>query len=477
MIITPILIVHRYLGVVLGLLMTIWCLSGFVMMYQPFPETTPAERAAGLSRLTPAACCQALAPLDDDQDVTGAMIEMRDGKAVMRAGRRISPLRDGDDIAALDETGVRAVAESFARANAIAGPLRNAAPLAVDQWTTAIWQRETSIWKTAFADGAYVYVSADTGMVIQDASARERLLNWFGAVPHWLYPTMLRQNAPLWSQVVIWSAALGVFLTVTGLIVGVTKLRGRSGAWFPYRRPVWFLHHVFGIFVGLFVLTWTFSGLLTMQPWGLFETPSLVSRADVTGAARWADARALLARAAPIVAAEDVVQLRIGALFGKPYLVVRQRDGAESRIGDTETSAALTAAVHGAGAPFAGARLDLLSHEDSYYYGHHGDVKMPVYRLRLADADATHIYIDPHTGDVLKMVDATAMRYRWLESALHDFDFLKARPAWDIIVLILLAAVTAACATGAWLSLMRIGRDAKAAGALLLRIRAKSARR
>jgi hypothetical protein len=214
-----------------------------------------------------------------------------------------------------------------------------------------------------------------------------------------------------------------------------------------------------------------------MQPWGLFETPSLVSRADVTGAARWADARALLARAAPIVAAEDVVQLRIGALFGKPYLVVRQRDGAESRIGDTETSAALTAAVHGAGAPFAGARLDLLAHEDSYYYGHHGDVKIPAYRLRLADADATRIYIDPHTGEVLKMVDATAMRYRWLESALHDFDFLKARPAWDIIVLLLLAAVTAACGTGTWLSLMRIGRDAKAAGALLLRIRAKSARR
>jgi ribose/xylose/arabinose/galactoside ABC-type transport system permease subunit len=57
--------------------------------------------------------------------------------------------------------------------------------------------------------------------------------------------------------------------------------------------------------------------------------------------------------------------------------------------------------------------------------------------------------------------DGTAQRYRWLESGLHDLDFpiLRQRPIWDFVVLPLLLLVTFACATGAWLSFMRIGRD------------------
>jgi hypothetical protein len=40
-----------------------------------------------------------------------------------------------------------------------------------------------------------------------------------------------------------------------------------------------------------------------------------------------------------------------------------------------------------------------------------------------------------------------------------DLPFLRTRPVWDIVVLLLLAAVTISCATGAWLSFTRIGRD------------------
>ena len=43
-------ILHRYLGVVVGLIMLMWCLSGFVMMYQSFPDTTQDEVYAGRGR-------------------------------------------------------------------------------------------------------------------------------------------------------------------------------------------------------------------------------------------------------------------------------------------------------------------------------------------------------------------------------------------------------------------------------------------
>ena len=41
------LFVHRYLAVAVGLLMALWCLSGFVMLYQGYPELTSARAAAG----------------------------------------------------------------------------------------------------------------------------------------------------------------------------------------------------------------------------------------------------------------------------------------------------------------------------------------------------------------------------------------------------------------------------------------------
>jgi hypothetical protein len=125
------------------------------------------------------------------------------------------------------------------------------------------------------------------------------------------------------------------------------------------------------------------------------------------------------------------------------------------------TRGELERAVKGSAGPFAGARVTTLTREDSYYYAHHASVKLPVYRIDLADADRTHLYVDPATGAVLRIADGTAKRYRWLESGLHrlDFPILRARPLWDFVVLPLLLAVTIACATGAWLSFKRIGRD------------------
>src|SRR5690606_8133887 len=86
--------------------------------------------------------------------------------------------------------------------------------------------------------------------------------------------------------------------------------------------------------------------------------------------------------------------------------------------------------------------------------------ELPVYRLTLTDPDQTHIYFNATTGDA-RIIDATAKRYRWWESGLHslDFSFMRARPVWDIITLILMTLVTVACATGMWLSFTRVGQD------------------
>ena len=47
-------VTHRYLGVVLGLLMLMWFLSGIVMLFVHWPEVTEEERAE-VRRLPPLA--------------------------------------------------------------------------------------------------------------------------------------------------------------------------------------------------------------------------------------------------------------------------------------------------------------------------------------------------------------------------------------------------------------------------------------
>lgn len=466
------IIVHRYLGVGLGLLMTIWCLSGFVMMYQGFPETTPDERVAGLERLDLSRVADAsLWPLADADLVQSFEVEMVDGAPVAHVrtddGRLLLSLDSGATRAPLDAEAVGDVAQRFADANLIAGRVTSVEPIRLDQWSISIWKREAPLWRATFDDpgATFVYINGETGRVAQDARPRERLLSWFGAIPHWLYPTMLRENQAAWYQVVIWSSLLGVFLTVTGLIVGFLQLRGASGRWFPFRRPMWLWHHVLGVFVGVLLLTWTASGLLTMQPWGLLESRPTVTRADLSGRMLGRDVKRMIDVARVLSEMGDLVQVRSAPVAGEPFAVMRWRDGSQVRIG-TEDVAPLLAndlmtTLEARLPALRGANLVHQEAEDAYYYGHKRDVALPVFRIELGDADATRIYVDPTTGEVRRIADGTAKRYRWLESAFHSFDWpgIRGRPVWDIVVLPLLVAVTLACITGTWLSFSRVGRD------------------
>jgi len=43
-----ILLLHRYLGIAVGVLMVMWCLSGVVMMYHGYPVLREGDRLAHL---------------------------------------------------------------------------------------------------------------------------------------------------------------------------------------------------------------------------------------------------------------------------------------------------------------------------------------------------------------------------------------------------------------------------------------------
>src|SRR5690606_26454712 len=111
---------HRYLGVGVGLLMTLWCLSGFVMMYQSYPSLTEDERRSGLAPLDFTACCAvAELPFADDTPAPAALrVEMLLGRPVLRVGGATAAAFDlttGARVPALANAEVRDVAAEYGR--------------------------------------------------------------------------------------------------------------------------------------------------------------------------------------------------------------------------------------------------------------------------------------------------------------------------------------------------------------------------
>jgi hypothetical protein len=69
---------HRWLGVTLGLLMLLWCLSGFVLIWAPYPSTTLGSRDYRVEGLAPLALPHqvALPGLPASATLAGARLEM-----------------------------------------------------------------------------------------------------------------------------------------------------------------------------------------------------------------------------------------------------------------------------------------------------------------------------------------------------------------------------------------------------------------
>ena len=76
-------LIHRYLGIALGLVITLWCLSGFVMMYMQYPEFSSKDRLAGIEIIKIGDCCQL--PSDfSDIVIDRFQLEMFDSRLILR---------------------------------------------------------------------------------------------------------------------------------------------------------------------------------------------------------------------------------------------------------------------------------------------------------------------------------------------------------------------------------------------------------
>ena len=493
--------VHMYLGVALAFLFVMWFASGMVLAYNPYPAITPDERLLLLPRLDCTACTVSV---DDALAVAGmhvAPLSRSAARLGMLGTRPVWRLTDGARrvhavfadtamaVPQLDSTSGADVAVAVGRARSDPGASQPAARyvrtlVVADQWTLEQpLPSQLPLLEFELADEAatHVYVSVNGAEAVTATTRRGRVMAWLGAIPHWLYPALLRRHVRAWSWLVIVIAALGTIMSLAGVAIGVWQwrvgvrrvrrdgsLRDRS----PYRDPMMRWHHLLGLTFGVFTCTWMFSGMLSVNP-GDWSPGTVPPRAMQE---RWMGSESLnppvagprTAWKAAVADGLDVRELLPAQFDGKRYWLAREANGGGALISVGEPPAARVllrvddlvtrADVAMEGAPRA--RTDVLLDYDDHYRETEGRTPvLPALRIRYEDAGRTWVYVDPETATLLATIPSRTRVERWLYTGLHDLDFaflMSHRPLWDAAVLALslgglLSSLAGAVLTVRWL--------------------------
>jgi uncharacterized iron-regulated membrane protein len=452
-------VVHRWIGIGTCLLFAMWFVSGVVMMYVAFPQLTDTERWAALPPLawdkvqvSPDRAMEAAALTRYPRDLRLTMLNEEPVYRLQGWDGERKTLSAVDGRAVDHVTSEQALAVARHHPNAVRPELKDTVER--DQWSvTARFDPLRPLYLVSLGDpgGTELYISSRNGEIALDTTRTERVWNWLGSIPHWIYPTVLRRDGATWRLVVLWISGVCLVVAVTGFWIGILRVRLRrryaSGAVTPYRGwMAW--HHIAGLIGGVFVLTWMFSGWMSLNPGDLFAGRGMAREMAVRyggseGPHMPGEFLSKPSSGEPRLAA---VEARFVWLGGKPLVVLTGRDGGRSTL-DPATGIAVSLSDDRI---FDAARLIMpnaamtmrqrLEAPDAYWYSHHQQRAIPVLRVGFDDDAHTWFHIDPTTGDILGRTDDSRRTYRWLFNALHSFDFallLRYRPAWDAVVWLL----------------------------------------
>ena len=483
--------------------MAMWFVSGVVMMYVGYPKLTPLERLKRLPDLVLAddCCVPPERALESARSAAGSnpaasprrqvaseSTEIRlamvgDMPTWLIAGS-VSPTavdaRSGELAVNVDATRAQTIAEKFASGFGV----RFVETLRQDIFTVSrALDPHRPLHRFALDDdaGTEVYVSSRTGEVVRDSTRFERGWNYLGSVLHWLYPLKGELLDPWRPDVIIYLSLAGTVLVMIGIWIGIARWRfGRrygNGRRTPYRNDWMRWHHVSGLLFGLVTLTWTFSGLLSMNPWKVFETGAPRPDAKALAGLALADASLAVTPAGAIARAGfPVREIELRLFNGRPYYILFSAGGRSSiQAADIQDAEAmdmfpeqeLRAAAQRLLPGHAVVRATLLREYDNYYYGRrehtmtgHIERRLPVLRVEYDDPDRTWIHLDPYTARIHNRLDDSGRTRRWLFAFLHSFDavgFVDRRPLWDAVLILLSIGGFVVSVSGAVIGWRRLG--------------------
>ena len=275
---------HRWISIALCLMFAAWFASGIVMIYVPFPSLSDGERIERSEFV-------------DTSDITSlsesfkaAEINIASRIRLLQYQERPILVAEGDSskVVAVFADSSELVPETYRRELARHSREIFRFPcyfvsdqIIYDQWVV---HDRFDPYRPFFRvdlddeDRTHLYVSTKTTEVHQKTNRQQRLWNYFGAVIHWIYPTVIRKDWALWDQLVWWVSLFGILGVIAGIILGLKHSvtgwkRGSELLSSPFSGWLaW--HHKLGFIFGVFVLLWIFSGWLSMDHGRLFSTPN-----------------------------------------------------------------------------------------------------------------------------------------------------------------------------------------------------------
>ncbi len=503
---------HRYLGIALGLLFVVWFASGIGMIYaRGMPSLTEELRLDRLQRLdldavriTPSEVAERAGLGDSFGSVTLRTVMDRPAYRVEGGGGATVFADTGELLPAVDSAQAREVASRFMRV-ALERVHYEQLLTQSNQWTISL-RGQLPFHKLDIDDGqgTELYVSPESGEVTLLTTRAGRALAWVSAIPHWLYFTPLRVRQNLWTQTVIWAAAIGCVVAILGIALGVVQFRGsrpfqlaKIRSYIPYAGWMrW--HYITGVVFGVLTLTWVFSGLLSMEPLGWASGPGLptaeLRRTLVGGPLEVSAFPAIDAEAwDDVLPGRIIKEITYQRILGEPYFGVRTTPAEATETTPTEATGtppagaaatptsdrSLVAAeplevrregfavetlmdlVRGIYPDVAIVEAGLLEEYDSYHYSQDGQAPLPILRVKFGDPAETWLYIDPATGRLSRSLHRLDRVERWIYHGFHSLDFgfwYNSRPAWDIGVILLSLGGLASSAIGLFLGTRRLWR-------------------
>lgn len=482
----PLFLAHRWAGILLCVFFVLWFLSGIFMMYVEFPQLTRNEKLAALPRLDFSAAKltpgQAVARLragdfgligapdrnrpNSVEQPAAALSEIDSLRLTMLLRRPLYLIQpegpaqpravwadSGEILPAVSAELALRIATDFAQRFLPGQPLapRYIEQLQTDQWSLSSAlnaHRPLHLIALGDAAGTRLYVSSTTGEVVRDSHRRERVLNYFGAVTHWLYPTVIRRHPDAWAWMVDLLAGFGTALALSGIWIGLLRWKRRpkpGKSSIPYRGLMrW--HHISGLAFGLFALTWVFSGWLSMNPGDLNppREPSPAEQLVYAGKPLTPSDFALPAFSPP----QDAVEAELLHYAARPWYFATLRDNrrqlfaaSPSQDGQTPSVEAMLALAPELMPRARLLRSRVLQDYDDYYYARNrqnGSRPLPVIRVEFDDAQDTWFHLDPRSGQVIERSTRINRLYRWLYNGLHSWDLRwlwERRPLWDLAVI------------------------------------------
>lgn len=154
-----------------------------------------------------------------------------------------------------------------------------------DIWTVGKkYQKHRPFIKVSLADTGRtdLYWSLPSQRWVQKTTFSERIGNLFGAVPHWFYIAVLRNQELYWKGSVWFSSLIALGLIVTGTIWAIKIRKKITSSPRSWTRKT---HSILGLGISIFLIAWLVSGFLSIPPMASLSASSM----NLSDRALWAD--------------------------------------------------------------------------------------------------------------------------------------------------------------------------------------------